>query len=253
MPETLRSLVREIAGYELRRLLGRPARRPAAQPAPSAPPPAATPAPPAAGTASQGVVSERWVQLVADRAMTLAMADPAPALAPARGMGSGTSRFDLIDLGEVPARAAWLVRSRAWVSRAELTEMLLAELGLGTAQLTRAQERLLRRLVYSAKGRRMIVEVDDGWRPGPTPPSPIPELSGRTLDDLVAVAGGLGREHTAEEVFPALLAELADDRDRAPRIVAVVAGTAIALARRRGDLDNPRRGHQAVVGSEEAA
>lgn len=242
-PDTLISLAREIAGYEVRRLLGRPPRRRLGH-ASTTPFPVATgavPAPPAPSGPS-----ERWVQLVADHAMTLVSAPETATAAPPRA-----DRFEALDLGGVTAAAARLVRHVGSVPRDDLVPRLTRVLGL--ERLRTGEERLLGRLVFSAKGRRMIALEEGAWVPGPVAPGPIAELRGRSLDDLARLAADLADEDdSGGDLFPAVLAELTPADERAPRIVAVVAGAGIALARRRGLVADPRAGHRPLFPFEEA-
>lgn len=200
---------------------------------------------PAPAPAAPVGASEAWVQLVADHVMAFAGAPPA-APAPA----SPADRFENVDLGGVTAAAAGLIREAGSVPRDDLLPRLARALGLG--RLRGGEERLLSRLVFSAKGRRMVELVDGSWRPGPVPPGPIAELEGRTLDDLARRAAELAHEEgPGERLFAAMLAELAGPGERAPRIVAVAVGAGIALARRRGLVADPRAGHQPLFRLEE--
>ncbi|WP_217914013.1 hypothetical protein [Miltoncostaea marina] len=163
-----------------------------------------------------------------------------------QGLDASSTGFEFVDLGAVPEVAARLVAARQGIAERRLVDELVGELGL--VDVRHNERRLLGRLVWSARGRRMIELRDGAWVPGPAAPAGIPQLAGRTLDDLASQAGELKAFDTSEDaLFRAFLAELVGEGERAARIVAIVAGAAIALARRRGDLDYDRGG-QARLG-----
>ena len=233
MPERLVSLVREIVGDGLRRLTGRRSRPRYLSPAPVAPTPPSQSQPP----------SDPWAAQVleyAERAVRNGV-DPRE-----DGDGRGTP-FELLDLGLLPDAIAHIVRVAAPVREGELVPRVRAELLLG--EIPANYERLLGRFVWSAKGRRLIDLRDGAWVAGTAEPEPIAQLEGRSLDGLARMAGELAFEDEASEdgVFRAVLADLVGDGERAPRIVAIAAGAAIGLARRRGDLPHDRWGQQSLL------
>ena len=154
--------------------------------------------------------------------------------------------FEVLDLGLVPDAAAHLVRARPGMPEKELVPLLATELMLG--ELPANYRRLLSRLVWSARGRRLIDLHDGSWVPGSATTGAIPELTGWSLDSLAELAGSLKEHDTSEDaVFRAVLGELAGPQERAPRIVATCVGVAIALARRRGDLHIDRWGQTSLA------
>jgi hypothetical protein len=241
--------MREVLSDEFRRLLGRPRRSrsgvgaPVDLPPPAAATPSTTPSPPP---------EERdpWAVHVIDHAERV-MAGEVPVgdgAAPRgdRPVAAGVSAFEALDLGLVPDAVAHLVRSRRGISEKELVPLLAAELLLG--ELPANYQRLLGRLVWSARGRRLIELRDGVWVPGTAREGVIPELSGWSLDGLARLAGELKDHDTSDEgVFQAVLASLVGPGERAPRIVAIVVGVAISLARRRGDLDFDRWGQTSLA------
>lgn len=227
----LAPMLREIVMYEARRLAGRRSRF-ARVTAPSG----VTPSP---------VREDAWAAHVldhAERVMT-GTAPAAPAAAPSAS--TGDSPFEALDLGLVPDAVGHIVRSRPGIAERELVPLVAEELMLG--ELPRNYRRLLGRLVWSARGRRLIALEDGVWTPGPVRDGVVPELAGWSLDRLAQLAGEMKDLDTAEEaVFQAVLAELVGPGERAPRIVAICTGAAIALARRRGDLDFDRWGQASL-------
>ena len=241
MRQGLPSLVAELAADELRRLTGRrrrPARRQRGtppRPTAIAPPPPTRPAPP----------PDPWVEHVLDHAEAVMRSAPRDVGHPGDG-GRSPGSFEHVDLGRLTAEAAQLVIEERVVPERELVPRLAARLGLGP--LPRNHERLLGRVCWSARGRGMIALTDEGWVRGDVPPGPIEELEGLSLDRLATMAGELAEADTSPDgVFHALLADLVGEGERAPRIVASVAGVAINLARRRGELAGDRWGQQSLL------
>lgn len=237
-------MLREIVTYEVRRLLGR-------RPATARTVPKSTVAqvqPPAVSevaAAAQSPVEDPWAAQVLDHAERV-MDGQAPALGrDALTATTAAEPFEALDLGLIPDAVSHIVRSRPGISEKDLVPLVAKELMLGP--LPANYKRLLGRLVWSARGRGLI-ELNDGkWTPGSVRDGVIPELAGWSLDGLARLAGEMKDLDTAEEaVFQAVLAELVGPGERAPRIVAICAGAAIALARRRGDLDFDRWGQASL-------
>lgn len=228
----LTPLVREVLADELRRLTGR-RRRPLRRV------PEAVPLEPAVEK-----VEDEWAAQVlahAERTMARGPAHTVPARSDPRA-----SAFELLDIGLVPDAVAHVVRARPGIAEKDLVGLVAAELMV--SPLPANYQRLLGRLVWSARGRRLIELTDGVWAPGSATDGVIPELEGRTLDGLAALAGELKEHDTTEAaIFHAVMEELVGTDERVPRIVAVVVGVAIGLARRRGDLDYDRWG-QASLG-----
>jgi hypothetical protein len=237
-------MLREIVTYEVRRLLGR--RPPSADPMPE---PAAPQPPPASAdelaATTESPAEDPWAAYVLDHAERVLNGQaPTPVGEPSSGAGAA-SPFEALDLGLVPDAVAHIVRSRPGIPEKDLVPLVAKELMLG--DLPPNYRRLLGRLVWSARGRRLIALTDGTWTPGTVRDGVIPELAGWSLDGLAGLAGEMKDLDTTEEaVFQAVLAELAGADERAPRIVAICAGAAIALARRRGDLDNGRWGQTSL-------
>lgn len=186
------------------------------------------------------------MQLVADHAMAR-VAAVAGAAAPTRA----AARVERVDLGRVPVAAVACVRSRGGMAEGELTLALARELGV--ERLEPSERRLLEKLIWSARGRRMLVAEEGRLVPGPVAPAPIAELEGRSLDELARLAVVLAPDAEGdEELFEALLERLGEGAARVPRIVAVAAGAGIALARRRGQLA-PSDGQAPLFAAEDAA
>lgn len=187
-----------------------------------------------------------WAAHVLDHAERVMAGEPVPA-APARPWAPrpddsrAASAFEALDLGPVPDAVARLVRSRPGIAERDLVPLVATELMLGDLPID--YRRLLGRLVWSARGRRLVDLRGGIWALGPATDGVIPELAGWSLNSLAQLAGEFKDRDTSDEaVFEAVLTELVGPGERAPRIVAICAGAAIALARRRGYLDFDRWG-----------
>jgi len=174
------------------------------------------------------------------------MAGEHPIAPTPRSADRPASAFESLDLGLVPDAVAHLVRARPGVPEKDLVPLVAAELLLG--DLPANYQRLLGRLVWSARGRRLIDLRDGVWVPGAGSGGVIAELAGWSLDSIAQLAGTLKDHDTSEDaVFRAVLGELVGPDERAPRMVATCAGAGIALARRRGDLDYDRWGQTSLA------
>lgn len=243
MTRKLAPILREIVAYEVRRLLGRPprARVTAARVTPPAPPP-----PPDESAAPAATPAEDpWAVSILDQVERV-MNGHAPIRQVKPPVTRSTaSPFEVLDLGLVPDAVGHIVRSRPGIAEKELVPLVAEELMLG--ELPANYRRLLGRLVWSARGRRLIELTDGVWAPGPARDGVVPELDRWSLDTLARLAGEMKELDTTEEaVFQAVLGELVGPGERAPRIVAICVGAAIALARRRGDLDFDRWGQASL-------
>lgn len=233
----LAPLMREVLQDELRRLTGR-RRRPSAT-ASAAPVPFASLAEAPGATAE---AQHDWAAAVLDHAEQVMAGQQVRAPI----AGPSATPFEALDLGLLPDAVAHLVRARGGVAEKELVSLVVAELMLGP--LPDNYQRLLGKLVWSAKGRRLIELHDGFWVPGSAEDGVIAELEGRSLDGLATFAGELEEHDTSEEgIFQAVLAELVGEGERAPRIVATAVGAGISLARRRGDLDYNRWGQSSLA------
>lgn len=232
MPRTFAPMVGWIVRDGLRRLTGRPRSGRRASTVGAAAPPTMTKVEPAPVPVADSWASE--VLLHAEAVMAgIGVGRPAPR--------RSSTPFEELDLGSLPDAIAEVVRQRGSVPVDDLVDALRGELRLG--ELPRNHERLLGRMVWSAKGRGAIDLRDDRWIPGTAAPVKIPELEGRSLESLVALAHELRHRDTSEEaLFRAMLDELAVSDGRSARIVAISAGAAIATARRRGLLPFDRGG-----------
>lgn len=238
-------MLREIVTYEVRRLLGR--RPPSARSSPARvsgrPPPVPIEEPPPLGGSP---AEDPWASNVLDHVERVMNGQVRTGrLEPVPAPSTAGSSFEALDLGLVPDAVGHIVRSRPGIAEKELVPLVAEELMLG--ELPANHRRLLGRLVWSARGRRLIELTDGAWTPGPVRDGVIPELDGWSLDTLARLAGEMKDLDTSEEaVFQAVLAELVGTDERAPRIVAICTGAAIALARRRGDLDFDRWGQASL-------
>lgn len=238
MPTKLAPLIREALSYELRRLVGgrrTPNRAASEHAARASTEIVEAPVPPTTAPNS-------WASQVLDHAERTLTEAPVAA-EPAVG---GASAFEAVDLGLLPDAVAHLVRSRGAVRQRDLAQLVRRELMLGP--LPANYERLLNRLIWSAKGRRMIELREEAWVAGPIEEAIVPELEGWSLDALARLARDLRDHDTTEDgVFQAMIGELVGEGERAPRIVAIVVGVALGLARRRGYLAYGRWGQGSLL------
>lgn len=229
-------LLREVLGYEIRRLARGRRRAAPASPVPARRARSASPV-----RAERPAPVDEWAVAVLDHAERV--------MAGGAGRGRtampGVTAFEVLDLGLVPDAVAHLVRARGRVVERELVDLLAAELELGA--LAPEHHHLLGALVWSAKERRLIAPRDGWWVPGDADADAdagvIEALEGRCLDGLAVLAGELREHDTSDDaILGAVLDEVVGEGERAPRIVATAVGAGIALARRRGELDHDRWG-----------